>query len=72
MNKLIIDGQEVVFLREDGTETTNTVGQGGFGENGECLFYEIIDKLMDAKVDGQNKYARLLIRRVYPAIKREP
>lgn len=68
MNKLIVDGQEVVFLREDGTEATNTIGQGGFGENGECLFYEILDKLQDGKVDGKLKFKRIIIQRVYPAI----
>lgn len=68
MNRLIIDGQEVVFLREDGTLATNTIGQGGFGKDGECLFYEILDKLDNSKINGKLKFKRIIIQRVYPAI----
>lgn len=69
MKNLVIDGKEVIFLRQDGSECTNTVGIGGKGEDGECLFYEIIDKIDDPKIKGQLKYKRLLIQQVYPAIK---
>lgn len=69
MKTMRIDGKDVFFQREDGTITENTVGVGGHGPNGEILFYEILDKIDNAAIDGKLKYKRIIIKRVYPCIK---
>ena len=64
-----IDNQEVVFMRNDGTIVDDKhVGEGGMGDNGEVLFWEIKD-LARPKLKGKTKYARIAIQRVYPYIK---
>lgn len=64
-----IDGEEVVFMRSDGTIVDDKhVGSGGMADNGEVLFWEIKD-LSRPKLKGKVKYARISIQRVYPFIK---
>ena len=66
---MIIDNREVIFMRVDGTIVDDThVGHGGMTEDGEVCFWEIKD-LIRPKVKSQNKYARVVIRRVDPYIK---
>ena len=66
---MIIDNREVVFMRGDGTIVDDThVGQGGMTEDGELCFFEIVDGIRP-KLKGQNKYYRVLIRRVFPYMK---
>ena len=66
---MIIDGQEVIFMRDDGTIVDNTrVGQGGMTEDGELCFFEIVDGIKP-KLKGENKYYRVCIRRVFPYMK---
>ncbi len=43
MRSMMIEGKEVFFQRDDGTITENAVGVGGYGPDGELLFYEICD-----------------------------
>lgn len=67
---MIVDNEEVVFMRNDGTIVDDKhVGLGGKGDNGELLFFEIKD-LFRPKLKGKNKYARIAIQQVYPYIKR--
>lgn len=64
-----IDGQEVIFMRNDGTIIdSNHVGIGGSTEDDEVLFWEIKD-LVKPKLKGKTKYVRIAIQRVYPYIK---
>ena len=66
---MIIDNREVVFMRNDGTIVDDSnVGQGGMTEDGELCFFEIVDGIRP-KSKGQNKYYRVLIRRVFPYMK---
>ena len=66
---MIIDNREVVFMRNDGTIVDDSnVGQGGMTEDGELCFFEIVDGIRP-KLKGQNKYYRVLIRRVFPYMK---
>ena len=66
---MIIDNQEVMFMRNDGTIVDDThVGSGGVTETGEVCFWEIKD-LVRPKLKGKIKYARIAIQRVYPYIK---
>ena len=64
-----IDGEEVVFMRSDGSIVYDKhVGMGGMADNGEVLFWEIKD-LFRPKLKGKVKYVRIAIQRVYPFIK---
>lgn len=66
---MIIDNQEVVFMRSDESIVDDKhVGLGGIGDNGEVLFWEIKD-LFRPKLKGKTKYVRIAIQRVYPYIK---
>lgn len=66
---MIIDNQEVIFMRDDGTIVDDShVGQGGMTEDGELCFFEIIDGIKP-KLKGENKYFRVCIRRVFPYVK---
>lgn len=66
---MIIDNEEVVFMRNDGSIVDDKhVGLGGMADNGEVCFWEIKD-LFRAKLKGKAKYARIAIQRVYPYIK---
>lgn len=66
---MIIDNQEVMFMRDDGTIVeANHVGTGGMANNGEVCFWEIKD-LVRPKLKGKVKYVRIAIQRVYPYIK---
>lgn len=66
---MIIDNQEVVFMRNDGTIVDEShVGQGGMTEDGEICFFEIVDGFRP-KLKGKNKYYRINIRRVFPYVK---
>lgn len=66
---MIIDNQEVIFMRDDGTIVDDShVGQGGMTDDGELCFFEIIDAIKP-KLNGKNKYSRVCIRRVFPYVK---
>jgi len=66
---MIIDNQEVIFMRDDGTIVDDShVGQGGMTEDGELCFFEIRDGIKP-KLKGDNKYYRVCIRRVFPYVK---
>lgn len=66
---MIIDNQEVIFMRDDGTIVDDShVGQGGMTEDGELCFFEIVDSVRP-KLKGDNKYYRVCIRRVFPYVK---
>lgn len=66
---MIIDNEEVVFMRSDGSIVDDKhVGLGGMTGNGEVCFWEIKD-LIRPKLKGKTKYARIAIHRVYPYIK---
>ena len=67
------DGSEsqVVFLREDGTEATNTVYAGAEGPDGALIFFELMG-LARPRLAGREKYLRLMIRRVVPALPEPP
>lgn len=66
---MIIDNQEVIFMRDDGTIVDDShVGQGGMTEDGELCFFEIVDGIRP-KLKGDTKYYRVCIRRVFPYVK---
>lgn len=67
---MTIDGREVKFMRSDGTIAEGSVGCGGITEDGEVLFYEILD-LIRPRLAGKEKYQRIVIRRVYPVMEVE-
>ena len=64
-----INGQEVIFMRNDGSIVDSShVGAGGVTEDGEVCFFEIKDGIRP-KLKGQNKYYRVCIQRVFPYVK---
>ena len=67
MTEMVIDGQKIHFVRADGTLTDNNVGIGGETPDGEVMFFEIMD-LIAPKLNGKQKYKRIIIRRVFPVI----
>ena len=69
MREMTIDGETVVFVRADGTLAEHSVGIGGKDENGNLMFFEIMDDLRPV-IEGKAKYKRIIIRRVFPAIKK--
>lgn len=70
-----IPDDDLVFLRADGTLSENAIYTQE-DKNGEIMFFELLgqSKLNGVKltIDGKEPYRRLLIRRVYPAIKNQP
>lgn len=63
------DGQEIVFLRGDGTPAQGPVGKRGYDENtGEVLFYELHDSVKPS-VNGKDTFQRFLVQRVFPYVK---
>ena len=57
----------VGFMRADDELAKNVVYQ--FGEDEKNVhFYELMDKVDDAKVNGKQKYKRLFIQEVFPCI----
>ncbi len=66
---------DLVFLRADGTPSENAIYTQET-KDGEIMFFELLgqSKLNGIKltIDGREPYRRLLIRRVYPAIKNQP
>lgn len=69
-----IPDDDLVFLRADGTPSKNAIYTQE-DKNGEIMFFELLgqSKLNGIKltIDGKEPYRRLLIRRVYPAIKNQ-
>lgn len=65
---MIIEGKEVLFLRDDGAQAEGVIYEGGEGPDGELMFFELIG-LARPMLKGKEKYARLFIRRVFPYIK---
>ena len=64
-----VEGKRVKFLRADGTLAENQVGCWGNDKDGNLCFWEIAaDKIVRPKIDGKEKYCRVLIRRVEPII----
>ena len=67
-----IPDDDLVFLRSDGTPSENAIYTQET-KDGEVMFFELLgqSKLNRIKltIDGKEPYRRLLIRRVYPAIK---
>ena len=70
-----ISDNDLVFLRPDGTPSENAIYTQE-NKDGEIMFFELLgqSKLNGIKltIDGKEPYRRLLIRRVYPAIKNQP
>lgn len=70
-----IPDDDLVFLRSDGTLSENAIYTQE-NKDGEIMFFELLgqSKLNGVKltIDGKEPYRRLLIRRVYPAIKNQP
>ena len=69
-----ISDDDLVFLRADGTPSENAIYTQE-NKDGEIMFFELLgqSKLNGIKltIDGKEPYRRLLIRRVYPAIKNQ-
>jgi len=68
------DGEQIIFLRMDGTPVEYAVFEGGCDEaTGEMIFFELIGYSGDVKpkllLNDCEVYKRLLIRRCFPAIK---
>lgn len=67
MTEMKIDGHTVKFMRPDGTLATNSVGYSGEDPNGEVMFFEIADNISPT-LNGEAKYRRIVIRRVFPVM----
>lgn len=63
----------VVFLREDGTIATNTIGTYGQTKEGAMCFWELIGQsqigdIPTVRIEGKKTYRRIMIQRVYPNV----
>lgn len=52
-----------VFYRNNGAKIDHAVA---VHNNGKVNFYELLDNLGDAKIDGKKKFSRILIWEVFP------
>ena len=68
---MIVDGKEVLFLRDDGAPAEGAVYEGGVDKEGELVFFELMGIGRHLILDEKEKYVRLLIRRVFPYLKTE-
>ena len=64
---MTINGEKIRFFRNDGTPAEGAVYEGGEGPDGELLFFELVG-LIRPTLEGNCKYRRLAIRRVFPFV----
>ena len=62
---MIVDDNNILFLRADGSPAEGAIYVGGEGPDGELFFFELIGNI-HPRLSGEEKYRRLLIRRVFP------
>lgn len=64
-----LNGKKVFFVHADGTPATRAVGMHGEDTDGNVCFFEIAsDKIARPKLNGKDKYCRILIQRVFPCV----
>ena len=63
-----INGQEIYYMRADGSPTENIIFYAE-NKNGEMFFFELITTKAGLKINGKNMYRRFIITQVFPFIK---
>ena len=65
------NGKKVFFVHADGTPATHAVGTHGEDKDGNLVFFEIVnDQVARPKLNGKDKYCRILVQRVFPCLER--
>ena len=67
-------GEEIIFLRADGTRAQNTILQRTISDTGEVMFCELTGYTNEnvrgkLKVNGRETFKLLFVQRVFPCIK---
>lgn len=60
-----INGQDIYYMREDGSPTENIIFYAE-NKNGKMSFFELIDMKGGLKIAGKNVYRRFIITPVFP------